>query len=967
MAGLEPGESRMIATVLPFLLDVPLGPIGKLGFEYPKYLFVLLLAIPMAALIYGSKRKIGLPRLVVALTARLLVLLVLALALAGLSWKKPVDDLAVVFVVDESSSVNGSDAEVTAFIQKALEGQQDNDVAGIVAFGADAMLDTAPKAHLEYHGVEARPSPHQSDISAGIRLASAVLPSDRARRVVVFTDGEETRGDAATQALLTAGDDLEISVVPIGGQHGPEALLEDLQAPGRVDEGATFDVRVVARSDEPAKGKLRLYRNDQYLGETEVDLVGGRSQVISIRQQADSAGLYRYRAELEVNGQVDTITQNNEAIGTVQVTGRPRVLYAEGYPEQADHLAKTLRAEGLIVDVVAPGDIPSGPSGLRPYAAVILSDVPAYALTTRQQEGLRAYVRDMGRGLVMVGGDQSFGLGGYYQTPVEEALPVKMDLEDKSRFPKLAMVEAIDKSCSMGDGAGSPLGLAKEAAIETAQLLSERDSLGVIGFDEAASWIVPLQPLTDKPGTVRMISSIRTGGGTDIYPAIQRGNQALAASDAALKHVVVMSDGVTASADFQTLITTARGQGITLSAIAIGDGADRQTMAQLAAWGGGSYYLVTDPTAIPAIFTRETLLASKSFLVEEDFVPLEAANSDLLRGISQSDLHTLHGYVATEPKPLSTVALETPGDHPTPILAHWHYGLGRSVAFTSDCKARWSYDWLGTPEYTKLWTQILRYAIGDPHAGNLQVASEIRDGELEITVDAFSGDGDFRNFLDGQARVIAPDLTVMPVELRQVAPGRYRASVPVDQDGSWLVGVAMQDGEEVVGQSVTEAVQAYSPEFRVGGAGPGVLREIATVGGGGVFTDPALVFARPTVLRDVPKPLWPWLISLAALVMLLDVALRRLELTRPRGAAQTMSLVRAEAAPSRKLVKPPSAAPSPGPLAMPLLEAFDAVAPVPIDEPPAPTDKPPPPADDSYAGQLLGARKRAKKKMDGEP
>lgn len=948
-------------------------PQVSLGVEHPGWLWLLGLSVPMAGLLVGSRRPFGAARLAMALAVRLGVLLLLVLAVAGLTLEEEVDDLAVIFAIDASASVGGGGTSAAVdFVREALQHQGPADVAGVVVFGAEASLDAAPQEQLDFQGLEAVVSPHQSDLAGGLRLASAVLPANRARRVVLLSDGEETRGDVAHQVLLTAGDQLEVAVVPIGGRTGPEARVDDVIVPARVDEGAGYEVRVVVHSDAPAKGRVRLYRNDQYLGDIPVELVGGRSQVIPIRQEAADGGLQRYRAVLEVDGKgSDTLPQNNEGVGTVQITGRPRVLYAEGYADQAKHLTRALEAEGLQVDVVGADGIPGGPSGLRPYSAVILSDIPAFALTDRQQEALHAYVRDLGRGLVMVGGDQSFGLGGYYQTPVEDALPVSMDLQDKSRFPKMAMVHAIDKSCSMGEGAGSPLALAKEAAIMTADLLSERDAIGVIGFDGSASWVLPITPLTDKPRVVSTIASIQGGGGTDILPALQKANAALASNEAAIKHVIVMSDGVTAPGDFQGVITQARAQGITTTALAIGDGADRATMQSLAAWGGGQYYLVTNPQAIPAIFTRETLLASRSFLIEETFTPAAKEPSELVRGVTSDGMPPLHGLIATEAKKRATVALEMPGEHPLPVLAHWHYGLGRSVAFTSDAKSRWAKDWLGTSDYARLWAQTLRWTIGDPYGGNLQVDTEIRDGELQVTVDAVDPSGGFQNFLKGEARVIAPDLTVRELDLQQVAPGRYRASLPVDQDGSWLVGVAMKQGEELVGQTVAEAVQAYSPEYRVGGGGKGLLEELGRMGGGGVLSSPADAFSRPKVPSTVPHPLWPVLSTLAALLFLLDVALRRFEWFSPRGPA-LVSTVRSMAAPSRALPKPGTSAPAP---ALPGLsslaappppepERVDPVAPEVVAPPPPPEKAGP--AADSYAGRLLAARKSAKKKMGDE-
>ncbi|MCO4747404.1 MAG: VWA domain-containing protein, partial [Proteobacteria bacterium] len=932
------------------------------SFDRPEFLWALLLLIPIVLLARASKRRIGTGRMLMAAGTRIALLLAIVFALAGFTRHHPVDALGVVFVLDRSASVGPEGRQrAEAFVREALTHRGDDDVAGVVAFGADAMLESEPRADLHFEGVESVPSPHQTDVEAGLRLATAALPADRSRRIVLLSDGEETRGDAVSQVLLSAGEDLEISVVPLTSRSGPEVLLEDLLAPARVDQDASYEVKVVARSELPASGKLRLYRNDEYLGEMPVELDGGRAQVLSFRQEAGDPGLYRYRATLSVDdGSQDTIPQNNEVVSTVQVTGQPRVLYAEGYPDQAKHLASALRKEGVQVDVVSPEDIPAGPSGLRPYATVILSDVPAYALSRRQQEALQAYVRDLGRGLIMVGGDQSFGLGGYYATPIEEALPVRMDLKDKTRFPKLAMVLAIDKSCSMGGGAGSKLGMAKEAGIQTAQLLSDRDLLGVIGFDGAASWIVPLLDLSNRDQVVSTIGGLRSGGGTDIYPAVERGVKGLKATDAALKHLIILSDGITSGANYQALMQGANADQITISAISIGADSDTQTMRDFATWGGGNYYLVTDPTSIPAIFTRETMLATRSFLMEEPIRPAMFQPSDVLKGMKQEDFVVMGGMVATEPKPRATVALVHPEDAKLPVLAHWNYGLGRSVAFTSDSKARWSSAWLGTADYTQFWTQVVRWSIGSGMDGSMSVDAEIRDGELVISVDAYTNDGDFRNFLEGEARVVAPDLTVRPLELRQVAPGRYEAATPIDQDGSWLAGVSLKQGDVVVGQAVAEAVQPYSPEYRSRGGGGARMRELGSLGGGGELAKPADVFKRPKVARQVPQPLWNWLILLAGFLLLLDVMLRRLDFS----AMPSLAPKRVTDGSAGRLASRPRRAPVPR---ADLGAGGDGTVQEVVGEVMIEDDTPVKPEldipADSYAGRLLAARRSARKKM----
>lgn len=959
----------------PPVLPAAIGLFGfELGFERPEWLW-LWLAIPALALIARfGRRRLTRVRWALVLALRAALVAVLAAILAEPTLRRPVDDLAVLFVVDGSASLGPArQAEALAFVDSALSHQRKGDVAGVVVFGAEAMVDAQLQPDLSIGSLESRPNPNASDLAAGLRLGTALLPADRTRRIVLLTDGEQTRGDAAGQTLLAAGDDLDVSVVPLLGTDQPEALIEDLIAPGTVDEGASYEVRVVARSEREATGKLRLYRNDRYLGEMPVTLPADRSTVLSFRQDGAEAGLVRFRAQLEVDPSLDGAPENNVGIATVEVRGRPKVLLVERDEGQSRYLATVLRNVGFTVDETDAAGLPPTVSALRGYAAVFLSDVPSYAVAGATQDALEVFVRDLGGGLVMLGGDESFGVGGWYGSPVERALPVRMDIDDKARFPKLGMVLALDKSCSMGGEAGSKLGMAKEAAIRTAELLSDRDMLGLVTFDAASTWVSPLAPMEGRRDSVLGdIASIRSGGGTDLYPALEAAATGLAASDAALRHVVVLSDGMTAPGAFEDLVVRAHAEdGVTLTAIALGTDADQATMRQLSLWGGGNFYYVTDQHAIPAVFTREALLATRSFLIEEPITAALAMPSDLTRGL-RAALPPLGGYVATQAKDRAVVAMvaqRSAGDAghagPDPLLAHWRYGLGRAVAFTSDAKARWGRDWLGTEGYTQLWTQVGRWVAGAASASGLGASAEIRDGELVLTVDALDPSGQFRNFLAGEARVVAPDNRVRQLPLHQVGPGRYEARMPVDQDGSWLAGVSLVDGDDPVGQMVVEAVQAYSPEFRRHEAGGALLDELARLGHGKVLTDPAEAFARTEVPRKVPRPLWPPLVPLAAALLLADVAGRRLAGFGQRGApvAEAARVVGAPVARNPRWVGVQPSAPASA------ADGTDGPDEVTADPPPAEpgpgaTTGAPPVAEDSYAGQLLAARRAARKKID---
>ncbi len=953
--------------------------LARVSLDSPQWLAMLLLLIPMW--MAAGRRTLSDRRARLAWLARVLLLLAITLAAAGLTLKEPADRLGVVFVLDRSASLaEEARTQALGFVQKQSEQMREGDRAAVVVIGDGAMVEQEPSASIGVATIESTISPHQTDLSAGLRLAEALMPSDFTRRIVVLSDGEETRGDAIAQAA-SAEEDVELWTLPFTRAAADEVLLEGMTAPDQVPEGAAFELRVIARAQKPTNGKLHLYRNDRLLGTLPVQLKGGRADVFSLRQEADETGFLRYRATLEVDSADDAVPQNNVAVTTVAVQGRPRVLYVEGKPGQSDYLSRVLTEEGMQVDVIAPGELPGTLAALQPYSVVLLSDVPAYGMTGRQMQLLQRYVRDLGRGFAMFGGDESFGVGGYYGTVVEEVLPVRMDIQDKRYFPSLSMVLAIDTSGSMGGvGVAEKLGMAKEAAIQTTELMADRDRVGVISFDAAASWIVPMTTLTKRRQIVSTVAKLRSGGGTDIYPALKESYKALAKEGTAMKHIILLSDGITFGGDFETLIKLGAKRDMTLTTIGVGDDADRQSMETWAKWGAGRYYLVTRPEHIPRIFTREAMLATRSFLIEESFVPTFGAPDSITKGLPDP-LPSLGGFVATEPKPTAKVSLWAKADENTPLLATWRHGLGRSAAWTSDVKARWARPWLGTEAYTQTFTQLVRWLAASEGSTDVQATAELDRGLLEVTVDAYDEDGGFRNFLEGEARFIAPDLTVHSRPLQQVAPGRYKARADVGQDGSHLVAVFLRDAEgNPVGQATAEAVQPYSPEYRASSGGQALLTELSRVGRGTVL-DPSVVVPDPLKAgiwtppqrpRLVPHPQWPKLIWLAALVLLFDVATRRLAwpLWQRSATPKTLTVPGFEPVPVAAGKAPPVRKPPKSPKA-PRRDLESTLTAAPEDAPIAPEPEvtpieEEPTASEKYVGGLLAARRRARKKQQGD-
>jgi uncharacterized membrane protein len=510
---------------------------------------------------------------------------------------------------------------------------------------------------------------------------------------------------------------------------------------------------------------------------------------------------------------------------------------------------------------------------------VTLVDAPARALTNRQMESLRAYVHDLGGGLVAVGGPTSYGVGGYFGTPLEDALPVEMQIKDEQRRPSLGIVFIIDHSGSMADASGGvmKLELAKEAAARSVELLFPTDRVGVIAFDDSASWVAPMTDLASRDEIISLIGSIQPGGGTDILAGMQAMAGVLPDDPAKVKHVILLTDGGADPTGIPELAQRLLDEsGITLSTVGVGNDA-APYLEDLAAAGGGRYHFTNDPQTVPSIFTEETMLATRAYIEEGALFPAQVNPSPMLAGIHSTP--QLLGYVATSPKDLAQVILQS--EKKDPILAAWQYGLGRAVAFTSDASGRWARDWVSWQGFPTFWAQVVASTLSDTASAALELTVTQQGEQARLSVDARDRAGNFLNGYEVNANLVVPNGEVQSVTLPQVAPGRYEGLFTPTEQGVYLIRLT---GQAQGGQSFSDTAGwalSYSPEYRNIESNPDLLLRLANLTGGTVASaDPAAAFTHNLKAPRAARPIWPWLLTLAALLFPFDIAARRLILTR---------------------------------------------------------------------------------------
>jgi uncharacterized membrane protein/uncharacterized protein YegL len=511
--------------------------------------------------------------------------------------------------------------------------------------------------------------------------------------------------------------------------------------------------------------------------------------------------------------------------------------------------------------------MPATADKLDAYDCIVLSDVERQDLTEAQMQAVATYVRDLGGGFILAGGENTYGKEGYTGSTIEEILPVTFET-DKER-QSIAMVIVLDRSGSM---AGSKMDLAKEATKAPLSLLKEDDRFGVLTFDYNFQWALKIAEVKDKESMRQTISKIVATGNTNIYPALREAYEQLKEAEGETKHIILLSDGQTPAEDFKGLSQEMLRDKITVSTVAVTAASDRVLMENIATWGGGRPYYVENPQTVPQIFQDETELAAGKSLKEENFKPAVKKTIEAFKGIDFNAAPELLGYVNTKGKSTAEVILETPGKRP--LLARWQYALGKSAIFTSDVKDRWAAEWLKWNNYSKFWAQLLRETMRrqDNDEFDLQVTRE--GDEAVITVNAVEKDGRFRNLLHPKLRIVNPAQAASTVEVPQVGPGAYETRVPLNQDGTYVfrtVGDVAGGTSRTLEYSYPDEYHFYPPNFQV-------LRDVSSITGGVYQPAGPEIFDTNGETVNVHTRLWPALASLALVLYLADVFLRRLRL-----------------------------------------------------------------------------------------
>lgn len=909
------------------------------------WLLLLVLIIPACAFAYRWLRAtMSTPRMLSVALFRSMLIACIAAMLAGVSSVRETQRFTTVLVIDGSDSVRrfavasgafGLDANgdpvqwndrITRIVENSTMSLGPEDLVGVVVFDGRSLAVSAPSRRpLESPRVDVR-SQDGTDIEAAIRLARRLVPPDSAGRIVLVSDGVQTSGDAVAAVKEIVGSTestrtgtVLIDVVPLSYRMTNEVMIDAVDAPPSAVANGRVTLRVSLRSTDNATGRIEVRYNDAIVdingadegSSRRVSLTPGQN-IVAIDIDLGDRALHQFVPTfIPDNPAMDSVTQNNTAETFTFTPGTARVLIIDGRNEglgasgiltdamlERNPLRAALEASDIEVRSITPDEMPSSLLGLQGFDLVVLQDVGAGDIPRQTHTMLAEYVSTLGGGLVMVGGPDGFGAGGWKGTDIEPILPMQLDLPDEIVEPQAAIAFVLDRSGSMGrsvqGSSRSQQTIANEGAAYAILTLDPTDLLTVVAFSSDATTIIPMGPVDDNQQRAARVRSIAAGGGTNLMPAMLTAGKALIDADAKIKHMVILSDGQS-SGEQQVMFNFAaelQAQGISVSTIAVGDSADTSTMLGIATAGGGNYYPVTDPTLLPQIFIKDTQFVRRPLIRLKPFLPVvNGPSSPVLTGTSGwqqgATVPPLEGIVLTQARDDPRVTNALTSDDGYPLLSHWFVGRGQVAGFTSDASV-WANGWIGAQSwggFRSLWAQLARTIARPAIDQNAELLASVEGGELIMTYNAFEDDGTPIDGLTVAGDVFSPDSgDPMPVQLTQIGPGQYEARSPAPARGNYVIALAPSRGARQLPAVIGGASRALGPEYASVRSDVSLLQQIAQAGNGTVWSIDQLgeeggvdLFSRDGITPSTAMtPLWPILLGWTIAIFVLDVGTRRL-------------------------------------------------------------------------------------------
>lgn len=843
---------------------------GTMGIQIGNPYVLIAIPVLIALVIIFARLSRGLNRekKVQGTVIRSIIIILLSLALGGFKIYWNVDKVSTIFLLDSSDSNYSNRLDIETFVGKAIEGKGNKDLIGIISFGENTQIESFISKDPSFKKIEGNILGSYTNLEGAINSAVSLFPNDSKKRLVILSDGEENKGLGQRTLDTLKEQGIEVKVSKSEKNLGKEVSVEGLSLPEKLNMGQEFNLVININSTTTNKSKLHLYNGREKIGEESVDLQSGENRFV-FKDKATSGGFKAYKVVLDP--EEDSEKRNNEAVAFVNVSDTPKVLVIEDKEGESVGVSEVLKKSQMEYKVIKSHLAPRAIEDMMVYKSIITCNVSAENLNNGFMTNIESYVRDFGGGYIALGGDNSFALGGYFDTPLEKILPVNMEMKGKKEIPKMSLMLVIDKSGSMTAGSDgiNKMEMAKEAAIRSLKSLRKgKDEIGVLTFDGSYKWVVE-RKVVDNPEDIEAdIGSIRADGGTSILPALNAGYESLKESDAKIKHIILLTDGQAENSGYESVLKAINDNEITASTVAVGLDSDRNLLESIAKECHGRFYEVTDSSSIPAIFAKETMMATKKYLNNREFTPIISSNHSILKGFNEG-FPNLLGYIGASEKDKARRILKS--DEDDPILTAWQYGLGKTVAWNSDLSGKWSKNYTTWQDNLKLWQNIIGYTISNYNEDD-SIISFSNDGDkLNINFE----DKNNNEELDTMATIVRPDGEKLETKLYSISPGKYSGEIDLKDSGVYMVNVkSTKNGEIITVQNSAYAMQ-YSPEYNIRDNKNNFLDFLNKEGIASFINNPEDVFKGELKVKKAYKDLTFLLIGLSVIIFLIDIALRR--------------------------------------------------------------------------------------------
>jgi uncharacterized protein YegL len=805
-----------------------------LSFDWPWALWGLLLCPALLFALRGSRAILS-PRMrLMVSAARVLAVALIVLALADMHFNWLTDDLAVATVVDRSPSIASSEAASTSHRLKQLATSDD----------------------LEWLDLTQPPPGLPLDLATRITEAAALLPADRARRILVATDGREppARLRPAIDAAQRAG--ITVWLTPMG-QSPPidQAAISGvtIERLVRAEEATSVEVHLFCR--EAQRAALRLSIDGQIVVDVDLELPAGQSthrQTVTFHEEGVRS------LETQLQPMTDTLAENNTWRSLVQVVPPARVLLIRETLQPPPPLATVLEEGRLQVDVVTPAQVARTVEELDRYHLVVLDEVDPSRLDAPQQRAVRGWVEE-GGGLITVTGINAVRREPALFREIEPVMPPRAIPES----PPLELILVIDRSSSMS---GHRIEMARQAGVAAVRALRADSRVGVVAFSGSADQVIPPMDMSQRDWVIGFISAIGASGGTDIANALAAAQQMVTPDPTFTHHVILLSDGISSEMPAIGQAHALAMQGVSISTISLGSG--NHLMSDIAQIGGGRHHVAHNPSELPRLFVREAQLRQPPPFREEPFRPSVVEPMDFLDDVDFAAQPPLEGYVLTELRPGAEPVLATPdGD---PLLAHWYVEQGRVMSFTSATGDSWADGWRQDPGFRRLWSQMAWDMLRQRDSEELQLRLDPHPTNENLRI-VTATVPDLESEEPPVLQMARQPDDPKSLELERRGPGLWQAEVEIE-DGFIVWGSPPSSSEPMA--AVAED-RPFSPDLAAFGPDAAALDTLAELGGGRVIQrDQEILIPSERVPTLVALRL-P-LLLLALVLYLVSVMLQRL-------------------------------------------------------------------------------------------